>query len=387
MRGRGRVRVGISDLPISWIKYRLEATATRYLKRWSGLACSADPSRLYLPKPNGGLDLPSISGLYQKIHVSHACQLLTSQDPITQHVAKLRIQKEENQQRLQFKPMLVAREVMVADPGTSRKALMSQAKKAVKATETAERLEHARGLSSQGELHHLVEEDAAALWSETVQQLPPDCLKFALNATQDTLPHNANLSVWRRKEGLSSVCKLCGDRQTLSHVLNHCEIALELRRYNTRHDSVLEVIVDFVRDHLPESFDFIADLPDLPYNFPSAITSTDLRPDIVLWSQILQSATLVELTVCYETNYVRAQTRKLNKYQDLVDAGEASGFTTEVITLEVGSRGFLHLQGFKALFQLLSRCPRRDMWNFLKTVCRVAILQSQRIWTTRNSTT
>ena len=35
--------------------------------------------------------------LYQKIHVSHACQLLTSQDPITQHIAKLRIQKEENQ--------------------------------------------------------------------------------------------------------------------------------------------------------------------------------------------------------------------------------------------------------------------------------------------------
>ena len=34
VRGRGRVRVGISDLPISWIKYRLEATATRYLKRW-----------------------------------------------------------------------------------------------------------------------------------------------------------------------------------------------------------------------------------------------------------------------------------------------------------------------------------------------------------------
>ena len=45
--------LGISDLPISWIKSCLEATATRYLKRWSGLARSADPSRLYLPKSNG----------------------------------------------------------------------------------------------------------------------------------------------------------------------------------------------------------------------------------------------------------------------------------------------------------------------------------------------
>ena len=77
--------------------------------------------------------------------------------------------------------------------------VLCQVKKAVKAVETAERLDHAKGLSSLGEVHHLVEDDAATLWSETVQQLPPDCLTFALNAAQDTLPHNANLAVWRRK--------------------------------------------------------------------------------------------------------------------------------------------------------------------------------------------
>ena len=124
--------LGISDLPISWIKSCLEATATRYLKRWSGLARSAHPSLLAETKCRLG---PTIQSL---VSTSHACQLLTSQDPITQHVAKLRIQKEENQQRQKFKPMLVAREVMVADPGASRKALTGQVKKAVKAVETAE---------------------------------------------------------------------------------------------------------------------------------------------------------------------------------------------------------------------------------------------------------
>ena len=39
------------------------------------------------------------------------------------------------------------------------------------------------------------------------------------------------------------------------------------------------------------------------------------------------------------------------KYQDLVDAEEANGFTMKVITLEVGSRDFLNFQGFKALFK------------------------------------
>ena len=112
----------------------------------------------------------------------------------------------------------------------------------------------------------------------------------------------------RKVCGLSSQCKLCGGRQTLLHVLNHCKAALELRRYTTRHDSVLEVIANFVRDHLPESLEMSADLLDLPYNFPLVITPTDLRPDSVLWSQTLQSATMVELTVCYETNYLQAQT-------------------------------------------------------------------------------
>ena len=73
---------------------------------------------------------------------------------------------------------------------------------------------------------------------------------------------------------------------------------------------VLEVIADFVRDHLPESFEVTDDLPDFPYNFPLVIIPTDLQQDIVLWNQTLQSATLVELTVCYETNYVQAQTSK-----------------------------------------------------------------------------
>ena len=60
--------------------------------------------------------------------MSHACQFITSQDPVTQHVAKLQI---ENQQRAKFKPMLTVQEVMVADPGASKKTLIRRAKKAV----------------------------------------------------------------------------------------------------------------------------------------------------------------------------------------------------------------------------------------------------------------
>ena len=66
------------------------------------------------------------------------------------------------------------------------------------------------------------------------------------------------------------------------------------------------------------------------------------------------------------------------------EGGKCYGFIMEVITLEVGSRGFLNLQVFKDLFQTLTKCPRKNMWNLFKTICRITILNHMRIWTMRN---
>ena len=87
-------------------------------------------------------------------------------------------------------------------------------------------------------------------WSTAVRSLHPDTLKFALNAAVDTLPHNANLYLWQKKD--SDRCPLCSaDSQNLVHVLNSCKVALELRRYNKRHDAVLQVIAEVVKEAIP----------------------------------------------------------------------------------------------------------------------------------------
>ena len=52
---------------------------------------------------------------------------------------------------------------------------------------------------------------------------------------------------------------------------------------------MLEVIADFVRDHLPESFEMTAGLPDLPYNFSPMITPFEVlvfSSDLVPWDQL-----------------------------------------------------------------------------------------------------
>ena len=62
----------------------------------------------------------------------------------------------------------------------------------------------------------------------------------------------------------------------------HCQVALDLRRYNVRHDAVLEVIDQFVRENCPPDIEAITDLPAYDYTFPTCIAATDLRPDVVL---------------------------------------------------------------------------------------------------------
>ena len=238
---------GVNQFPTSWVTSTLEAVATRFLKKWVGLAKPADPSRLYL---EGGLGLPAISTIYRKQQATVASLLLTSPDPIIQHTVKLAISREQNLCRPTHKPMLEVRDMWTADPGASRKSLLKKAKTQVAACDAERRLEHARSLQHQGQLLRATERRAAGMWSSVVLQLPPQVLKFSINAAQDTLPHNANLALWRRKEGLSYACKLCGMRQTLPHVLNQCPVALQLRHYNTRHDAVLQVIVSGIKPFL-----------------------------------------------------------------------------------------------------------------------------------------
>ena len=121
-------------------------------------------------------------------------------------------------------------------------------------------------------------------------------MKFALNAAHDTLPHNANLQLWKKKD--NAACPLCGERQRLLHVLN-CKVARNLRRYNQHHDAILQEIVKVLQPKLSPTTRLTADLGD-GYEFPTHIVPKDLCPDIVWWDDQQKSLMLAELTIsCY----------------------------------------------------------------------------------------
>ena len=187
-------------------------------------------------------------------------------------------------------------------------------------------------------------------WANTIQSLQSQQMRFVLNAAEDTLPHNANLHLWGKKE--TAACPLCGERQTLIHMLNNCRVALDLHRYNPRHDCVLSDLADTVKEKLPPSMHLSAYLGS-DYTFPQHITPTDLKPDIVWWDDEKNLLRIVELTIPFETTILLddAAERKETKYEDLIQNAQQTGYTTTLTTIEVGACGVPHMPGFQTLKQ------------------------------------
>lgn len=117
----------------------LEAESTCYLKKWVGLARSANPALLYLPKAKGGTGLPSLVTLWKKQQVSRACQLISSQYPVVRHAATQLTIKEEKSSRVKFTPMVAASDAMTVDPGMVRKKLTKVATTIIAEDDSEER--------------------------------------------------------------------------------------------------------------------------------------------------------------------------------------------------------------------------------------------------------
>ena len=103
----------IEELPITWVERQLEVLATRYLKKWAGLAKSASTALLYLPQKKGGMNLPSLTSLYKRLQVSHQSQLLMSQDPCVRYLAEKGLQHDSTKK---FKASVVVRDALAKDP-------------------------------------------------------------------------------------------------------------------------------------------------------------------------------------------------------------------------------------------------------------------------------
>ena len=144
------------------------------------------------------------------------------------------------------------------------------------------------------------------------------------------------------------------------------------------------MITDFLKDELDNDYSMIADLgPNQNYLFPTDLATTDLRPDIVVFSQLRREVAILELTICCEQAYTSARERKTSAYLELATEVEQNRYNVELITLEFGSRGFVSTEGFLKLHDTF--CISKRKWReLLQRVATAAVTGSYKIWTIRN---
>ena len=130
----------IEEFPISWVEKDLDPLVSRFLKKWTGMARSANTALLYLPQKDGGLNLPIISSLHKQLQISRQSHLLTSHDSSIRHMSEKAMQKDLSLSRMKFRASRKVRETMILDPSLSGKQLAKVTKHLMKEEEIANNL-------------------------------------------------------------------------------------------------------------------------------------------------------------------------------------------------------------------------------------------------------
>ena len=174
--------------------------------------------------------------------------------------------------------------------GLSGHQLKGETKKELRNECSQEWSSHIQTLVVQGKFLDLVKsESKCTVWKSLVYNLPHKVAKFLMNSVTDTLNTNANLCRWGKK--ISDKCKHCGNKETLHHVLNSCQTALQGGRFTWRHDNLLHYLIDLIHEGIKHTeAQIFGDLDNTPFakigisTIPNECTQTNLRPDIcVLW--------------------------------------------------------------------------------------------------------
>jgi hypothetical protein len=177
-------------------------------------------------------------------------------------------------------------------------------------------------------------------WKADLFNLPRGVAKFLINSILNTLPTKDNLARWGKV--LSKSCDLCGNYETMNHVLSGCPTALNQGRFTWRHDSVLARIATFITSEDSSDLEIYSDAGGRAWTIPPDILPTFNRPDLVTISRSNKRISIFELTVPYERNISKNHNFKCHKCAHLVIDLNNCSFKVKLFAIKIGCRG----QGF-----------------------------------------
>ena len=117
------------------------------------------------------------------------------------------------------------------------------------------------------------------------------------------------------------------------------------------------------------------------FTVPLDILPTQQRPDLVLVNRKEKVIFLIELTICFETNFEAANARKTERYQNLKNDIEDRGFKCHLMPLEVGSGGHISKKNKFCIINILkmNNIPLKYT-ELLKSCSKISLLCSYSIF-------
>jgi hypothetical protein len=165
-------------------------------------------------------------------------------------------------------------------------------------------------------------------------------LKFALNASIDTLPTFTNLKRWGKRASVN--CHLCGNtvKQTLSMFLFIVTSRMDPGRMTWRHKSVLKHIASCLKSDLESmsTVEVYCNLEGLQApgggSISAEIMAQAQRPDLVILDRLDHGRhiiSLVELMCPWDTDTDNAMDCKISKYAGLKIALSNEGWDSGTV--------------------------------------------------------
>ena len=269
--------------------------------------------------------------------------------------------------------------------------IMVEARRKVENLYREKSIETASQCAFQGEmLSLLAKEEKDISWKATIFQVPRGVMAWAVRASTNTLATPDNLARWGRRvetkcnmEGCSAIC-------SLGHLLSSC--AKSLDRFQFRHDSVLNHLLETIIKHKSDQMSVFADLNGWRTNggtIPHDLVMTEQKPDLVIIdkSDTPTKVVLLELTVPWDSdaNFKAAFDRKTARYERLAGDLRDRGLTCLNLPLEIGCRGVINARNHVVLETLCNLLKIRARKRLLASLGRIALLGSYRIWLARRS--
>ena len=383
--------LSIYNVPYSKVE-EIQRLITAKLKKWLGLPKSLTVDAIY--STSNKLQLP-FSSLLEEVKVSKARNLISFQeanDPCVRNAniqvdggrkANTKLDVEDARSRLRMKDIAGIANLGREGLGLNKRQYYCKSSKRDQRTMVTEEIRNKEEETRQVRMVGLGKQGASTRWEVPERHLtqgdmlkmPDAAFKFLVKAVYDLLPTPSNKNTWFRTE---EKCALCGQEGTLNHILTGCKVALAQGRYKWRHDQVLRTIACAVEDkrlnnnnnfsktkermhflkegEKPKKEDKVQKKDDSYLDsandwklevdlngrlkVPTEITTTNLRPDMMLISRQTKQVGFIELTVPNEDRIEVSGEMKRAKYEAIAIDGRQKGWRVRIWAVEVGCRGF-----------------------------------------------